>query len=297
VRRPLPHLPSVLAAQRPTSCCLRCRAVPRAARDRRRRRDPARAARGLGPQATERTRSSTRRLQADLLSRVDPAAGRSSRARRTRTDRDPALIERGPQRSIEEQVGGRCRSPRRSRHRLPEELLRGRLPRPVEANIDTIVLALAEGRSLETRTARHILVETAEEADEVFALLRTGADFAELAEERSQDPGSAANGGEPRAQQRGVFVPEFDEAVWSARSTCRPRAGRVAVRLPRHRGHRDRAAQRDGPDGQRASQPRVAERRDRRIISNAASSIRARVWSTRRSATWDSRLGQRPCPS
>lgn len=85
-----------------------------------------------------------------------------------------------------------------------------------EAAIDVLVRELAQGRVLETRTARHILVETAAEADEVFALLADGADFAELATERSQDPGSAIDGGSLGARERGVFVPEFDEAVWSA---------------------------------------------------------------------------------
>ena len=89
---------------------------------------------------------------------------------------------------------------------------------PVEAAIETLVLSLADGRALETRTARHILVDTAEEADEVFALLQGGADFAELAVERSQDPGSGSRGGDLGPQQRGVFVPPFDEAVWSARA-------------------------------------------------------------------------------
>ena len=88
---------------------------------------------------------------------------------------------------------------------------------PVEAAIEALVLSLAGGRSLETRTARHILVETAEEADEVFALLQDGADFAELAVERSQDPGSGSRGGDLGPQERGVFVPPFDDAVWSAR--------------------------------------------------------------------------------
>ncbi len=86
-----------------------------------------------------------------------------------------------------------------------------------EAAIDVLVRDLAQGRVLETRTARHILVETAEEAAEVFALLADGADFAELALERSQDPGSAIEGGSLGARERGVYVPEFDEAVWSAR--------------------------------------------------------------------------------
>jgi foldase protein PrsA len=86
-----------------------------------------------------------------------------------------------------------------------------------EANIDTIVLSLLGDRALETRTARHILVESAEEADEVYRLLvEEGADFAELAAERSTDPGSGMNGGELGARERGVYVPEFDEAVWSA---------------------------------------------------------------------------------
>ena len=86
-----------------------------------------------------------------------------------------------------------------------------------EAAIDLIALDLVGDRALETRTARHILVETAEEADEIVALLADGADFATLAAERSTDPGSAAEGGLLGARERGVFVPEFDAAVWSAR--------------------------------------------------------------------------------
>ena len=86
----------------------------------------------------------------------------------------------------------------------------------VEAAVDTIVIDLVDGRSLETRSARHILVETRQEADEIVALLADGADFATLAQERSQDPGSGAQGGELGARERGTFVPPFDEAVWSA---------------------------------------------------------------------------------
>ena len=86
-----------------------------------------------------------------------------------------------------------------------------------EAAIDVLVTDLVADRVLETRTARHILVGTAEEADEIVALLAGGADFATLATERSTDPGSAAEGGLLGARERGVFVPEFDAAVWSAR--------------------------------------------------------------------------------
>lgn len=68
----------------------------------------------------------------------------------------------------------------------------------------------------EAREARHILVETEAEAQEILAELDAGADFAELAEERSTDPGSAARGGDLGPAQRGAYVGPFDEAVWSA---------------------------------------------------------------------------------
>lgn len=80
-----------------------------------------------------------------------------------------------------------------------------------------LVLSLVDGRTFETRTARHILVGTAGEADEIFTLLQDGADFAELALERSADSGSSSLGGDLGPQQRGTFVPPFEEAVWSGR--------------------------------------------------------------------------------
>jgi hypothetical protein len=43
--------------------------------------------------------------------------------------------------------------------------------------------------------AAHILVETEEEAKDLLAQIEGGADFARLATEHSQDPGSGANGG------------------------------------------------------------------------------------------------------
>lgn len=44
--------------------------------------------------------------------------------------------------------------------------------------------------------AKHILVDTEEEARDIIAQLDAGADFATLASEKSQDPGSAVEGGE-----------------------------------------------------------------------------------------------------
>jgi peptidyl-prolyl cis-trans isomerase C len=68
----------------------------------------------------------------------------------------------------------------------------------------------------ETRTVRHILVESENEAEEILAELEDGEDFAELAEERSIDPGSGAQGGELGSFPRGAYVPEFDDAAWDA---------------------------------------------------------------------------------
>ncbi|HAA38309.1 MAG TPA: foldase [Firmicutes bacterium] len=62
---------------------------------------------------------------------------------------------------------------------------------------------------------RHILVETEEEAGEVLALLRAGEDFAELAKEHSQDPGSADKGGALGFNGRGSFVKEFEDAAFA----------------------------------------------------------------------------------
>jgi peptidyl-prolyl cis-trans isomerase C len=62
--------------------------------------------------------------------------------------------------------------------------------------------------------ARHILVETEEEAKEVIAELDGGADFAELAKERSTGP-SGAKGGELPPFQAGEMVPEFSDAAFA----------------------------------------------------------------------------------
>lgn len=63
--------------------------------------------------------------------------------------------------------------------------------------------------------ARHILVKTEEEAKEVIALLEDGADFSELAKERSTDTGSKGSGGYLGTFGRGKMVPEFEEAAFT----------------------------------------------------------------------------------
>jgi peptidyl-prolyl cis-trans isomerase D len=78
----------------------------------------------------------------------------------------------------------------------------------------------------EERRARHILVALLPDADEttraaaleksrdIVARLEAGESFEELAKELSDDPGSAANGGDLGFFGRGVMDPEFENAVF-----------------------------------------------------------------------------------
>jgi peptidyl-prolyl cis-trans isomerase C len=61
--------------------------------------------------------------------------------------------------------------------------------------------------------ARHILVETEDEAKAVKAELDKGADFAELAKKKSKDPG-ASDGGDLGFFTKDQMVPEFSEVAF-----------------------------------------------------------------------------------
>jgi foldase protein PrsA len=63
--------------------------------------------------------------------------------------------------------------------------------------------------------ARHILLETMDEAEEVLQLLDNGKDFAELAREYSKDFSSGAQGGNLGFFERGDMVPEFENIAFS----------------------------------------------------------------------------------
>lgn len=62
--------------------------------------------------------------------------------------------------------------------------------------------------------ASHILVKTREEADALKAELDTGGDFEEAARRKSIDP-TGIRGGDLGFFQKGQFVPEFEQAVFS----------------------------------------------------------------------------------
>lgn len=77
--------------------------------------------------------------------------------------------------------------------------------------------------TLEQARARHILLaaeaDAAEarkaEAEALLKEIEDGGDFAALASEKSEDPGSKESGGDLGWAPRGLFVPEFDEAIFS----------------------------------------------------------------------------------
>jgi foldase protein PrsA len=60
----------------------------------------------------------------------------------------------------------------------------------------------------------HILLKTEDEAKAVLAELAKGADFAKLAKEKSEDPGSKDNGGEIGFAAKGQLVKEFEDAAF-----------------------------------------------------------------------------------
>lgn len=73
----------------------------------------------------------------------------------------------------------------------------------------------ANPEQFQSATVSHILVETEEQAQDVLDRLEAGEDFAALAQELSQDPGSGQNGGSLGSQPRGTYVEPFSEAVYS----------------------------------------------------------------------------------
>jgi peptidyl-prolyl cis-trans isomerase C len=98
----------------------------------------------------------------------------------------------------------------------------------VKARYDQEVAAIPPEEEI---SARHILVETEEEAQALITELDAGKDFAELAKEKSTGP-SAGNGGDLGYFTKGRMVPEFEAAAFALeKGTIRQGAGQDPVRL------------------------------------------------------------------
>ena len=70
-------------------------------------------------------------------------------------------------------------------------------------------------QTMEQVHARHILVQTPDQAAQALNRLNKGEDFAKVAREVSQDPSSASAGGDLGWFPRGLMVPEFEQAAFS----------------------------------------------------------------------------------
>jgi peptidyl-prolyl cis-trans isomerase C len=109
------------------------------------------------------------------------------------------------------------------REQLPVQKVQARVVGDVQASQEDVERFYEENKELqfttpEQRCARHILFnkDQREKAEEVKGQLQNGADFAELAKEYSQDPGSAENGGDLGCVGKGETVPSFEKAVFNA---------------------------------------------------------------------------------
>ena len=61
--------------------------------------------------------------------------------------------------------------------------------------------------------ARHVLVETEDEAKAIIKAIKAGAKFEDIAKKQSKDPGSGANGGDLDWAAAASYVTEFSEAM------------------------------------------------------------------------------------
>ena len=109
------------------------------------------------------------------------------------------------------------------RDQLPVQKVQERVAGGAEASQEEVERFYEENKEAqfttpEQRCARHILFnkDQREQAEEVKGQLQNGADFAELAKEFSQDPGSAENGGDLGCLGQGETVPNFEEALFNA---------------------------------------------------------------------------------
>lgn len=85
-----------------------------------------------------------------------------------------------------------------------------------DLDVDEDEVQTAYDQTYGTASARHILLETEEAAQQARQRLEEGEDFGELAQELSTDPSAADNAGDLGEFTRGQMVPEFSEAVFDA---------------------------------------------------------------------------------
>ncbi len=96
---------------------------------------------------------------------------------------------------------------------------------------DTDMLNQAYANDIVLVSAGHILLSDEKTANEVMKKIKDGEDFAHLAIEYSQDPGSAMNGGSLGFFPKGKMPPAFEEQVFSMK------AGEISEPIKTQRGY------------------------------------------------------------
>jgi peptidyl-prolyl cis-trans isomerase C len=109
------------------------------------------------------------------------------------------------------------------RENLPVQQVQERVSGDAEPSQEEVQAFYDENKAAQftqpaQRCMRHILFnkDQQQKAEEVKTQLQDGGDFAELAKENSQDPGSAENGGDLGCLGKGETVPPFEEAAFAA---------------------------------------------------------------------------------
>lgn len=110
------------------------------------------------------------------------------------------------------------------REQLPLQKVQEQVVGDAEPSQEEIKAYYDENKDLqfatpEQRCTSHILFnkDQKQKAEEVKQQLEDGGDFAKLAKEFSQDPGSKDKGGDLGCQAKGSFVPAFEDAAFGAK--------------------------------------------------------------------------------
>lgn len=95
----------------------------------------------------------------------------------------------------------------------------GSIVGPVLANDEFVVFLVS--KSMKSKDAlvkaSHILVSDEQESKDIYNQLKSGADFEQLAKEKSTDPGSGAKGGDLGWFGKGQMVKEFENAAFKGK--------------------------------------------------------------------------------
>ncbi|HWH32063.1 MAG TPA: peptidylprolyl isomerase, partial [Egibacteraceae bacterium] len=164
----------------------------------------------------------TQMIQAELLSQAAEDIGIEITDADIEAERQSIIEQVGGQEAFDQIIEENALSERDVRDQIRDLVVEREVEEALGADVqvsDADVRAFYE-ENRATRydrvRASHILVPTREEAERVMERLQAGEDFAALAQELSQDPGSAQQGGDLGEFTRGRLVPEFEEAAFGA---------------------------------------------------------------------------------